>query len=50
MDEWIKDITDIGSLEHHANIIEQAIARGLRYQNTQCFNCGKFCHLKRNCE
>lgn len=50
MDEWIRDTTDIGSHKHQANTIVKAIARGLRYKNAQCFNCGEFSHLQRNCD
>lgn len=32
MDEWIRNMADIGSYMHHASIIGQAIARGLRHQ------------------
>lgn len=31
MDEWIREITDLVSQEHHANIIKQAVAKGLQY-------------------
>ena len=50
MDEWIWDMTDIGSNVYHANIISHTIARGLQYQHALCFNCGKFGHLQQNCE
>ena len=50
VDEWMRDMTDIGSHEHHATIIGQAIARGLLYQKTWYFNCVKYGHLKQNWE
>ena len=40
IDEWIKEINGIGFLEHHANIIGQAVVR--RNPNTQYFNCYEF--------
>lgn len=49
--KWIKDtIINTGSHETHANITGQAIAKGLQYQNDQCFNCRKFSHLQRACD
>jgi hypothetical protein len=49
MYEWIRDKSNIGSKVFHANIIGQAIARGLLYQNVRCFNCRKYNHLQRVC-
>jgi hypothetical protein len=42
MEEWIRDVTNIGSNVYHANIIGQVIVRGLEYQNAWCINCGKY--------
>lgn len=42
IDEWIKDTTNIGFNRHYAKIIGQGIARGLQYQNAQCFTCIKY--------
>ena len=43
-------MTDIGSYMHHASIIGQAIARGLRHQSARCFNCGELGHFQGNCK
>ena len=46
IDEWIKEMNGIGFLEHHANIIGQAVVR--RNPNTQYFNCYEFGSIQRN--
>lgn len=50
MDKWIRDMTDIASKMYHANIICQAIARGLRSQNSQYFNYRKYMILCKETE
>ena len=48
MYEWIKDMTDIGFNMCHVNIIVGAIVRGLRSQNSWCFNCRKYSNLQKD--
>jgi hypothetical protein len=43
-------MNDIDSNIYPANVIGQAIARRLPYQKAWYFNCGKYGHLKQNCE
>lgn len=47
MDQWIRDMTNISFNVYCANIIGQAIAKVLWYQNALCFNCG---HLQKDCD
>lgn len=44
MDTWIRDTTDIGPNMYRANIVSQAIARGLWYQSAQRFNFVEYSH------
>lgn len=39
IDDWIRDMTNIGSNVYHANIIGQGRARGVQYQNVWHFTC-----------
>lgn len=41
MDEWIKNMNDIGSDLYKTSIIDQAIARRLSHQKAWIFNCWK---------
>lgn len=41
MDKWVRDTTDASSLNYHATIIGEAIAKGLTSQNVQCANYKK---------
>lgn len=44
LDEWMRDMTDIGSNVHHANILGQAWARALQYQSARCLSFWKCTH------
>lgn len=48
MDKWMRCTTNIGSNVYCAESVEQAIARGLRPQNSPGFSCGNYGHLQRN--
>lgn len=47
LEERIRAVADNGSAAYNANIIGQALAKGLQSHNTGCFNYGKVGHLKK---
>lgn len=48
-EEWVKATADIGSTHYNNNVVGYSIAKGLKFQNTRCFNCGKLGQLRKDC-